>query len=249
MLELFRIYGTIELKGADDADRQLDNIDRKAKGATGGVKGFVKGVGKVAAGIGIFTLVSKAIDTVKQSMDGAIARYDTLNNFPRVMQVLGFDAEDSEKAINKLSDGIQGLPTRLDEIARPAQNIAVITKDLDLATDTALSLNNAFLANGSSTADATRGMEVYQNMLATGQVDAQRWRTLQETMGIALDLVAEKAGFEGPDAIEKLREAIQDGELSFEDFNQMLIEVNEQQGGLAEMARENTDGLGTAWQN
>jgi len=77
---------------------------------------------------------------VTSSLDGAIDRYDTLNNFPRIMQQLGFDAATSDKAIKRLSDGIQGLPTRLDEIAKSAQSIALMTNDLDLAVETALAL-------------------------------------------------------------------------------------------------------------
>ena len=48
-----------------------------------------------------------AVDMVRNSIDGAISRYDTLNSFPRVLQLMGFDAEQSEKAISKLSDGIE----------------------------------------------------------------------------------------------------------------------------------------------
>ena len=97
-------------------------------------------VGKLAGALGLVGLAYKGIDMVKNSLDGAIDRYDTLNNFPRVMEQMGFDAQASEKAINKLSDGIQGLPTRLDEVASTAQSIAIMTGDLDGAVDTTLAL-------------------------------------------------------------------------------------------------------------
>lgn len=249
ILELFRIYGTIELEGVDKANRDLDNVDNKAKGITGGIKNFAKGVGKVAAGIGVFALVSKAIDTVKQSMDGAIDRYDTLNNFPRVMQQLGFDATDSDKAIKRLSDGVQGLPTRLDEVAKTAQNIAIMTNDLDGATETTLALNNAFLASGSSTADAERGLQQYVQMLAKGEVDLQSWRTLQETMGLGLNQLAKDFGFTGASAQNDLYQALKDGKITFDEFNDALIEASNRQGGFAEMALTSSGGLKTAFTN
>ena len=84
MLELFRIYGRIDLKGGNEASRNIDNIESGAKRATKGIRDFVRGVGKVAAGIGLFKIVSGAIDAVRQSIDGAISRYDTLKHFPRV---------------------------------------------------------------------------------------------------------------------------------------------------------------------
>ena len=45
---------------------------------------------------------------ITSSLDGAIARFDTLNSFPRVLQMMGFDAQESQKAIDKLSEGIDG---------------------------------------------------------------------------------------------------------------------------------------------
>lgn len=249
MLELFRIYGTIELKGADKTSKDLDRVDGKAKGIVGGIKDFAKGVGKIAAGIGVFALVGKAIDTVKQSLDGAIDRYDTLNNFPRVMQQLGFDANESDKAIKRLSDGIQGLPTRLDEVAKTAQNIAILTNDLDKATETTLALNNAFLASGASTADAARGLEQYVQMLAKGEVDLQSWRTLQETMGLALNQLAKDFGFTGKSAQNDLYEALKSGKITFEEFNDALIEASNRTGGFAEMALTSSGGIKTAMTN
>lgn len=249
MLEAFRIYGAIDLKGGDKVNRELDQIDGKAKGVTAGIGKFARGIGQVAAGIGVFALVSKGIDMIRQSMDGAIDRYDTLNNFPRVMQMIGFDASDSERAIQKLSDGIQGLPTRLDEVASAAQEIALMTNDLDLATDTTLALNNAFIASGSSTADAERGLRQYVQMLAKGKVDQQSWYTLLETMGPALNMVAEEFGFTGQAAKNDLYEALRDGHITFDEFNKKLIELNNAQGGFAEMAQEASGGIKTAWTN
>ena len=49
-----------------------------------------------------------------------------------------------EKAIKKLSDGIDGLPTTLDEVTGTAQRLATMTGDLDGAVETTLALNNAF---------------------------------------------------------------------------------------------------------
>lgn len=249
MLELFRIYGTIELKGADKADKDLDRVDGKAKGIVGGIKDFTKGVGKVAAGIGVFALVGKAIDTVKQSLDGAIDRYDTLNNFPRVMEQIGFDAQTSQKAIDKLSAGIQGLPTRLDEVASTAQGIAIMTGDLDGAVNTTLALNNAFLASNASVQDASRGLDQYVQMLAKGEVDLQSWRTLQETMPFALRKTAEAFGFAGESATNDFYEALKEGEITFAEFNAKLIELDQAQGGFAETAQTAAGGIKTAWTN
>lgn len=226
-------------KGIANVDKSLGGLDRAAQ------KGVFT-IGKLVAALGLVAAAKKGIDLVTSAIDGAIERYDTLNNFPRVMQQLGFSAEDSQKAINRLADGVKGLPTTLDSVAKTAQRIAVMTGDLDGAVETTLALNNAFLASGASAADAQRGLEQYIQMLATGTVDLQSWRTLQETMGTALNDVAKAFGFAGRSAQNDLYKALKDGRITFDQFNEKLIELSNQTGGFADRARTATGGIRTA---
>ncbi|KAA5655014.1 tape measure protein, partial [Pseudomonas aeruginosa] len=124
---------------------------------------------------------------------------------------MGFDADESRKAINRLSKGIEGLPTTLDSVAKTTQRIALMTGDLDGAVDITLALNNAFLASGASSADAARGLEQFVQMLSTGTVDLQSWRTLQETMPVALNKTAEAFGYAGASAQKDLYNALKEG--------------------------------------
>ncbi|MEN0666906.1 phage tail protein [Caldifermentibacillus hisashii] len=233
--------GTVA-KGVANLDKQLGGLSGSGKRAAAGIK-------EIVTSLGLVTLAAKAIDMVKNSLDGAISRYDTLNNFPRVLQLMGFDAKQSKKAIDELSDGIDGLPTTLDSVAKTTQRLALMTGDLEGATKTTLALNNAFLASGASAADAERGLEQYVQMLSTGTVDLESWRTLQETMPIALNKTAEAFGFAGKSAQNDLYNALKSGEITFEDFNNKLIELNDGVGGFAELARKSTGGIKTSWNN
>lgn len=212
-------------------------------------KSFASSVTSIASGIGVYAAISKGIGMISSSLDGAISRYDTLNNFPRVLQQIGFSADDSEKAINRLSDGIQGLPTTLDDVASTAQRIAVMTGDLDGAVDTTLALNNAFIASGSDAANASRGLEQYVQMMAAGKVDADAWTTLQETMGVALNDVAKAFGFAGKSAQNDLYDALKSGQITFDQFNEKLIELSDGTNGFAERALTASGGIRTAWTN
>jgi len=230
------------VKGVADIDSKLRGIGDAGKTAALGLKNLL-------SAIGITALVSKGIDMVKNSLDGAISRYDTLNNFPRVLQLMGFDAKDSKKAIDTLSKGIQGLPTTLDSVAKTTQRIALMTGDLKGATKTTLALNDAFLASGASAADAERGLEQYVQMLSTGTVDLESWRTLQETMPIALNKTAEAFGYTGKSAQNDLYNALKKGKITFDQFNKKLIELDGGVGGFAELARKSSGGIGTAFTN
>lgn len=244
--------GSIKIEVILD-DSKMGGEIKKVEGRLGGIgntaKRGIESVAQLAASLGLVGLAYKGIDMLKQSLDGAIDRYDTLNNFPRVMEQIGFDAQTSQKAIDKLSEGIQGLPTRLDEVASTAQSIAIMTGDLEGAVNTTLALNNAFLASGASTADAERGLQQYVQMLAKGEVDLQSWRTLQETMPFALRETAEAFGFTGQSATNDFYDALKNGDITMSEFNDKLIELDQAQGGFAETAQEASAGIRTAWTN
>lgn len=199
--------------------------------------------------MGLVKVASAAFDVMKNSIDGAVTRFDTMQKFPKVMKALGFSAEDSSKSINKLSDGIDGLPTTLQDVVAQTQQLTAITGDLNKSTDTVLALNNAFLASGASTEDASRGMQQFNQMVAKGQVDLQSWRTLQETMPLALQKTAEAMGFVGKTAQTDLYDALQSGTVTFDEFNDKLIELGTGTGMLANLAKENSLGIKTSFTN
>ncbi|MFJ5476938.1 tape measure protein [Enterococcus faecium] len=169
----------VDGKGVTILNKGLDQLEGKSNKAGASIKNLV-------VSLGLVKVAAAAFNVLKNSLDSAISRFDTMQKFPKVMKALGFSAEDSQKSINKLSNGIDGLPTKLDDVVARTQQMTAITGDLDRSTDTVLALNNAFLASGASTEDASRGMQQYNQMLSTGQVDLESWKTLQETMPLAL---------------------------------------------------------------
>jgi tape measure domain-containing protein len=98
-------------------------------------------------------------------------------------------------------------------------------------------------------ADASRGLEQYVQMMSTGAVDLQSFRTLQETMGVALNDVAKAFGFAGKSAQNDLYDALKSGEITMEQFNAKLIELNDGTDGFAERALTASGGIKTAWTN
>lgn len=215
--------------------------------------GFGKG-SKSALGFGAITgvasaLVQKGMQMVNNSVGGAIDRFDTLKKYPVVMNALGYSAKDVAKSTKLLSDGIDGLPTTLSDITKSAQVFAPLTGSATSAAKSAVALNNAFLASGASLSDTSRGMQQYTQMLSTGKVDMMSWRTLMETMPVALDKVAKSFGFTGKSAKTDLFEALKNGEITIDDLNKKFVELNEGQNGFAELAKKNSAGIGTSFAN
>ncbi|MDU0320941.1 MULTISPECIES: tape measure protein [unclassified Enterococcus] len=234
----------VDVNGKDVAklNNQLDQLEDSSTKAGFSIKNLV-------VSLGLVKVAAAAFNVLKNSLDSAISRFDTMQKFPKVMKALGFSAEDSQKSINKLSDGIDGLPTKLDDVVASTQQMTAITGDLDRSTDTVLALNNAFLASGASTEDASRGMQQYNQMLSTGQVDLESWKTLQETMPLALQKTAEAMGFVGKSAQRDLYNALKEGTVTFDQFQDKLIELGTGTGMLATLAKENSLGIATSFGN
>ena len=232
------------MESAIDKTEQFSDAAQDA-GRKGGTS--MVALGNIAANI-----VAKAFDMVKSSVSGAIQRLDTLNNFKPVMESLGFSASTADASIEKLSSGIEGLPTTLSEIVANTQLLTASLGDLEKGTDTAIALNNMFLAGGQGAEAASRALTQYNQMLAKGKVDQQSWNTLMEVAPGQLNQLAQEllsADANGRD----LYAALQDGTISLDEFNNAIIKLNAEGGdtfsSFADQALKATGGIGTAMKN
>ena len=223
------------------ANSSLAGIKTASESATSSIM-------KIASGIGVFKALSAGANMLTSSVSGAVDRYDTLTKYPKVLTNLGYSTQQANKSTVKLKEGIQGLPTALDDVVKTSQRLTVLTGNLDKSTDTTLALNNAFLASSASVSDTSRGMEQNIQLLSKGTVDMQSWRTLQETMGYALSETAKQLGIASGSSNE-LYSSLQSGQITFDQFNDALIECSTRTGGFAEMALEASGGIKTSFAN
>ena len=226
-------------------DKNMTSTMNKAIGAC---QSFGDRVKSIVAGVGITKAIGATMNVLSSSFDGAINRFDTMQSYPKVMKSLGLSIEQSQKSVAKLNQSVQGLPTNLADVVTTSKSLAAVTSNIDKSTDTTIALNHAFLASGSSSEDASRGLQQYSQMLAKGTVDMQSWRTLQETMAPALTKVAKKLGITSGNANE-LYDALQNGTITFDQFNDAMIECDTETGGFAETALEASKGIKTSMTN
>lgn len=224
------------------------NMTSTMKKALGACESFGDRVKSIVAGVGVTKVIGATMNVLSSSFDGAINRFDTMQSYPKVMRSLGFEVEQSQKSVAKLNQSVQGLPTSLADVVTTSKSLAAVTGNIDKATDTTIALNHAFLASGSSSEDASRGLQQYSQMLAKGTVDMQSWRTLQETMAPALTKVAKKLGIASGNANE-LYDALQNGTITFDQLNDAMIECDTETGGFAETALEASKGVKTSMTN
>lgn len=239
------IAGTLEYSTKIDKDgfnKGLKNIEGSVK--SGGTK-----IKNIVSALGITKVIGTTMDTIKNSIGGAVSRIDTLNNFPRVMSNLGIASEDSEKAVKKLSDGLNGIPTTLDSASLSVQRFTSVNGDVNKSTDYFLALNNALLAGGASADIQSTAMEQLSQSYAKGKPDMIEWRSLQTAMPAQLKQVAQAFNM----TTDELGEALRNGKLSMDDFMKKIVDLHKNGTGefqsFAEQAKNSTGGIQTSISN
>ena len=238
-------FGTSLSRGVQSAGSTAGAAGGKAAGLS-----FSKGFAKFGAIAGIAgTLASKAVGVITSSLDAAIARVDTMNNFPLVMANMGISAEESAAAIDKISEGINGLPTSLDSATMAVQRFASVNGDVGKSADMFLAVNDAILAGGANSQIQASALEQLSQAYSKGRMDMMEWRTLQMAMPAQLNQVAQAMGM----TTDALGEGLRTGEVSMDDFIDTIARLDKEGlegfASFSEQAQAATGGIGTALTN
>lgn len=228
----------------------------KFKGDTTDVDKATESFGKLTTAFTIGNIaakaISKGISVINSNLDAAISRVDIMNNFPKVMSNLGISAEESEEAINLLSDKLKGLPTSIDSAASSVQRFTSKNGDVKKSAQLFLAVNNAILAGGSAPQTQASALEQLSQAYAKGKPDMMEWRAIQTAMPAQLKQIAKAMGY--ADAAT-LGEAVRakDGEKVFSKMMDTMMKMNtEGVGGFKsfeEQARNATGGIQTSVTN
>lgn len=223
------------------------DFDSKAKKVDVSLGSITKGV---LASTAITKAFSAAWQMVSNNLDDAIDRFDVLNNFPKVMSNLGIGADESQEAIDKLSEKLMGLPTTLQDGALAVQRLTSKNGDIKKSTNLFLAMNNAVLAGGASSQLQATAIEQLSQAYAKGKPDMMEWRSMMSAMPAQLKQVATAMGYVDADA---LGEALRDGTVSMDTFMEAINKLNTE--GLdgfqsfEEQARNSTGGIRTSITN
>ena len=209
-------------------------------------EGIFSRIGSIGIGTALGNALSSGFDTFFGTIDRGISRLDTLESFPRIMENVGIDAEASSRAINTLSDMIDGLPTSLDEAAAATQRFALQNGDVERSAEFFGALNNALLAGGQSAQMQSQALEQVSQAYSKGKPDMIEWRSMMTTMGPALKMVARSWGM----SVDEMGEALRGGDKSMDEFMETLVALNttgiDEFASLSEQAGVSTSNLGTA---
>ena len=221
-----------------------------AEASVGGFSSRVAAAFGAAMGVAQ-SLTTKAFDAISASIDSAVSRVDTMNNFPRVLAGLG-SADDASAAVKKMGDHLTGLPTKLDAMTSSVQKIVPTVKDVGRSTDIMLAFNDALLAGGASTQVQDAALEQFTQVLAKGKPELEDWRSIQQAMPGQLDQVS-KSILGASASSNDLYQAMKEGKVSVTDLEDAFVALDTEGyagfDSFSTQAKNGTAGIATSMSN
>lgn len=179
------------------------------------------------------SLIAQSTGLITQGLQKTVSRFDTMRVFPKMMQSMGFSAEDSQKAINELDQSVRGLPTALNEITDAANQYALTTGSIEKGTQYAIAANRAFLASASSEAQQYQGRLQLNDLFSGKKLNSREWMSLAASMPAAIREIGKVLGYKDTG---KFRQMLFANQIATEDFTKALVEVGTKGGKIYEMA-------------
>lgn len=230
---------------------QLTNIGAEFTKSGNKIIGFSDAISSIGSSMESLGRKATAVTTtIVAGLGSAVSRFDTLNNYPKVLSNLGFSAEDAKKSVDDLSNGIDGLPTSLDDAASGVQRLVAKNNDINKSTKYFLAMNDAIVAGNAPAEQQASAIEQLTQSYSKGKPDLMEWRTLMKAMSGQLKQVANAMGYIDTDS---LYEGLKNGTISMDEFMDKLVEmdttgVNGFQS-FSDQAHNATDSIGTAITN
>lgn len=205
----------------------------------------------VAAGNLIAKGISTITSTITSNLESAIKRVDTIANSNKVFTAMGYSTDSVSLSMETLTSYLDGLPTSMTTAVNGVQSLAASFGGIEKGTQTFIDMNNAGLAFGATSSQIENAIMQLGQLSLDGPLDAQTWNSLRNSgFSPVFAAMAKEAGI----TVGELKEEFGgNGSKTVGDFLDQLHKLNTEGGGdmdsLANLAKANTNGIGTAIEN
>lgn len=180
--------------------------------------GFQKGaskLGDIVNGLGIFEVIKKGFNMIVDSLDAAMGRLDTMDQFNRVMGTMTGSTEKANKALKETTTIVTGTAYGLDTASKGVQAFVASGMKVADATDTMAAWADAtsFYTKGTN-AELETVSTALQKMQTKGTVTMEHLQMLLEAGIPAVQIYADAVGM----STDEVSEAMGKGELKTSDF-------------------------------
>lgn len=196
-------------------NKGISDIKSSTESAVGQIRNIV-------AALGIDSLISSAMNTISSSVDGAMKRIDTMDQFNRVMTAMTGSAEQANKALNEIKDTVTGTAYGLDVASRSAQKFVTSGMSLDEATMQVKTWADAVAFYGDGTnATFENVTDALSQMVAKGKVEMDQLNRLTDAGIPALQIYADSVGR----SVSEVQDDLSYGRISAQEFMEGLSEA------------------------
>lgn len=193
-------------------EKGLNNIKGDTSSAFSQIRNIV-------ASLGITDLISSAFNTLTSSIDSAMNRIDTMDQFTRVMTAMTGSAEEADKALGSIKDTVTGTAYGLDIASKSAQKFVTSGMNLDEATRQVKTWADAVAFYGDGTnATFENVTDALSQMVAKGKVEMDQLSRLTDAGIPAVQIYADSVGR----SVAEVQDDLSYGRISAQEFMEGL---------------------------
>lgn len=219
MAETYSVEAYLKATGADKFANAFRNATKDVEGLDRATGNAGITIGKLAAAVGVTALVAKGFNMVKDSVQRAFGRIDTMEQFERVMTTLTGSTDKANEVLSTVNDTVVGTAYGLDVGAKAVQNFVTSNMDVDKATATFEAWGDAVAFYGDGTNETLGSVtDALAKATAKGKIQMDTMNRLAEAGVPAMQIYADATG----QSVEDVADQMQKGELRADKFMDVM---------------------------
>lgn len=169
----------------------------------------------IVSSLGIANIIGNMFGSISDSIDSAMKRIDTMDQFTRVMTAMTGSAEEADKALADIKKTVTGTAYGLDVAALSTQKFVTSGMDLKKATKQVQTWADAVAFYGDGTnATFENVTDALSQMVAKGKVEMDQLNRLTDAGIPALQIYADSVGR----SVSEVQEDLSAGNISAQEF-------------------------------
>lgn len=186
----------------------LNDIEGKTSSAFSQIRNIV-------ASLGIADVISSIFGSISDSIDSAMNRIDTMDQFNRVITAMTGSAEEADKALADVQKTVKGTAYGLDVASKSTQKFVTSGMNLSDATKQVQTWADAVAFYGDGTNETFENVtDALSQMVAKGKVEMDQLNRLTDAGIPALQIYADSVGR----STAEVQEDLSNGVISAQEF-------------------------------
>lgn len=182
-----------------------NGFEKGLNSLTNSVKDGGTKIRNIVAALGIDKIISATMNTLKNSVDSAMKRIDTMNQFTRVMTTITGSSEKAKWALEELKVTTKGTAYGLDVAAKSTQKFVTSGMGIEKSTQQVKIWTDAVAFYGDGTNETFANVtDALAQMVAKGKVEMDQLNRLTDAGIPAVQIYADMVGRSVADVQEDL---------------------------------------------